>query len=48
MGSGTTGVACVQAGLSFIGIEIVQEQFQIAQERIGKARETQVQLRMSL
>ena len=37
MGSGTTGVACVQTGRSFIGIEIDPNYFEIAKERIGKA-----------
>lgn len=37
MGSGTTGVACVQAGLSFTGIERDAEYFDIACKRIEKA-----------
>jgi len=37
MGSGTTGVACVNTGRSFIGIEKDPEYFKIAQERISKA-----------
>jgi DNA modification methylase len=37
MGSGTTGVACVKMGLSFIGIEIDAGYFEIACERIRKA-----------
>lgn len=37
MGSGTTGVACVQLGKRFIGIEIDQKYFDIACKRIGKA-----------
>lgn len=37
MGSGTTGVACVNTGRSFIGIEQEQKYFEIAQERIAKA-----------
>lgn len=39
MGTGTTGVACVQTGRNFIGIEIEQKYFDIAQERIGEALE---------
>src|SRR5690606_6146739 len=39
MGSGTTGVACVKAGRSFIGIEIDEGYFEIACERIRKAYE---------
>jgi len=38
MGSGTTGVACVNTGRSFIGIEMDENYFQIADERIGKAQ----------
>ncbi|HEY8354555.1 MAG TPA: site-specific DNA-methyltransferase [Methylophilaceae bacterium] len=37
MGSGTTGVACVKTGRSFIGIEIDPDYFEIACERIRKA-----------
>ena len=37
MGSGTTGVACVKLGRSFIGIEIDEGYFDIACERIRKA-----------
>ena len=39
MGSGTTGVACVNLGRRFIGIEKDERYFQIAKERIEKARE---------
>jgi DNA modification methylase len=38
MGSGTTGVACVQTGRRFIGIEIDPGYFEIAKRRIGAAR----------
>jgi DNA modification methylase len=37
MGSGTTGVACVKLGRSFIGIELDEEYFEIACERIRQA-----------
>ncbi|MDC5108738.1 site-specific DNA-methyltransferase [Acinetobacter baumannii] len=37
MGSGTTGVACVNTCRSFIGIEQEQKYFEIAQERIAQA-----------
>jgi DNA modification methylase len=37
MGSGTTGVACVQLGRKFIGIEIEECYFDIACERISRA-----------
>ena len=45
MGSGTTGVACVQTGRNFIGIEIDPTYFEIAQKRIAEA---QLQMRMPL
>ena len=38
MGSGTTGVACMNLGRSFIGIEIEERYFQIACERIENAQ----------
>jgi len=34
MGSGTTGVAAVRSGRSFIGIELEEEYFNVAEERI--------------
>ena len=34
MGSGTTGVACVEAGLDFIGIEMDSQYFEIAKNRL--------------
>lgn len=39
MGSGSVGVAAVNTGRNFIGIELNKEYFQIAQERIKKAEE---------
>ena len=39
MGSGTTGVACVNLGRSFIGIEKDGKYFGIARERIEKVQE---------
>jgi DNA modification methylase len=45
MGSGTTGVACVQTGRNFIGIEIDEGYFKIAQKRIAEA---QLQVRMAI
>jgi DNA modification methylase len=39
MGSGTTGVACVNTGRNFIGIEMDENYFNIAKERISKAKE---------
>lgn len=38
MGSGTTGVACMNLGRKFIGIEIEERYFQIACERIEDAQ----------
>jgi site-specific DNA-methyltransferase (adenine-specific) len=38
MGSGTTGVACVQLGRNFIGCEIDQKYFAIAEKRIKQAQ----------
>jgi len=39
MGSGTTGVACVQTGRNFIGIEIDPTYFAIAEKRIHDAQQ---------
>ena len=39
MGSGTTGVACVNTGRSFIGIELDETYFNIAKDRINAAQE---------
>ena len=38
MGSGTTGVACVQTGRNFIGREIDEGYFKIAEQRIAGAK----------
>lgn len=38
MGSGTTGVACIQTGRNFIGIEKDEGYFNIAKERIESAQ----------
>jgi len=45
MGSGTTGVACVQTGRRFIGIEIEPKYFDIAVKRI---KDAQQQMRLPL
>jgi DNA modification methylase len=45
MGSGTTGVACIQTGRKFIGIEIDETYFKIAEKRI---KEAQLQIRMAI
>ena len=47
-GSGTTGVACVETGRSFIGIEIDKGYFEIAQQRIETAQAEMVQAEMAL
>ena len=41
MGSGTTGVACMNLGRKFIGIEIDKKYFDIACERIEQAQKQQ-------
>lgn len=38
MGSGTTGVACVESGRIFVGIEIIEKYFDIACKRIEQAQ----------
>lgn len=38
MGSGTTGVACVNTNRNFIGIEKDEEYFKIAKKRIEAAQ----------
>lgn len=38
MGSGTTGVACVELGRAFVGVEIDPAYFEIACERIDRAQ----------
>lgn len=40
MGSGTTGVACVNTGRDFIGIELDGQYYEVATERINKAKST--------
>lgn len=37
MGSGSTGIACVKAGRNFIGIELLEPYFDIAEKRINEA-----------
>lgn len=50
MGSGSTGVACVNTGRSFIGMELDAGYFEIAKQRIAEAQERveqeQAQLRI--
>ncbi len=38
MGSGPTGIACVKTGRKFIGMELDENYFEIAQKRIEKAQ----------
>ena len=38
MGSGTTGVACVNTNRNFIGMELDEQYFKIAQDRINNAK----------
>ena len=44
MGSGSTGVACVNTERNFAGIELLPEYYAIAQERIEKAQNEMQQL----
>lgn len=39
MGSGSTGVACMNTGRNFIGIEMDNEYFQVAKDRIGEVKD---------
>ena len=39
MGSGTTGVAALELSRDFIGVELSEEYFEIARERIGNIQE---------
>jgi site-specific DNA-methyltransferase (adenine-specific) len=39
MGSGTTGVACIRTGRSFIGIEILEEYYGITKKRIEEEQD---------
>ena len=43
MGSGTTGVACVETGRKFIGFEKEQNFFEISQKRIAEAQAKKMQ-----
>lgn len=46
MGSGSTGVACVNTNRNFIGIELDDEYFEIAKQRISEALNTPEQITM--
>ena len=39
MGSGTTGVACMETNRNFIGIELDENYYNIAKQRIQEAKE---------
>lgn len=39
MGSGTTGVACAELGVDFVGIELDKQYFEIAKSRIEVVQE---------
>lgn len=39
MGSGSTGVSCVETGRNFIGMELDQHYFEVSQQRIKRAQE---------
>jgi site-specific DNA-methyltransferase (adenine-specific) len=43
MGTGATGLACIETGRDFIGIEINSEYYLIAQERV---KQSQMQLKL--
>lgn len=43
MGSGSTGVACVNTNRKFIGIELDEEYFSIASNRIAEAMQAKSQ-----
>lgn len=38
MGSGSTGVACINTGRKFLGIELDPHYFEAARDRIAKAQ----------
>lgn len=38
MGTGTTGVACVEMGRNFLGIELEERYYRMAEERLSSAR----------
>jgi len=46
MGSGSTGVACMNLGRKFIGIELEEEYYQIAEKRLEEAVKQDKQTRL--
>ena len=45
MGSGSTGVACVNTGRKFIGIEIDKKYFDISKQRIEEAKNNKINIK---
>jgi site-specific DNA-methyltransferase (adenine-specific) len=43
MGSGSTGIACINTNRNFIGMELNEEYFEIAKERIDKRMNLEVE-----
>lgn len=48
MGSGSTAVACINTERRFIGFETVQQYFDIAEERIRKAKQCRIEQQLTL
>ena len=44
MGSGSTGVACVNTNRKFIGIELDEKYFNIAKNRIEEAQNNKISI----
>ena len=44
MGSGSTGIACLNTNRRFIGIELDENYFQIAQDRIENHEKTMLEV----
>lgn len=42
MGSGSTGVSCINTNRKFVGIELDKEYFEISKKRIKEAHEIQI------
>lgn len=42
MGSGTTGISCVNTNRNFIGIELEKKYFDISKERIENAQKSNI------
>ena len=45
MGSGSTGVACVNTNRKFIGIELDEKYFNIAKNRIEEAQDNKINIK---